>query len=187
MYYITLPISYLLYQTVPDVRRPGKQGMCYRSFCMSIFWIGIGSFFMVQSAEFIGKFFGIPPEVMGLTVLAAGTSVPDLLSSVIVAKAGKGDMAVSSSIGSNIFDVTVGLPFPWLCYTVYYGESVEVHAQTLGRSIIILIGMLIAVVVVVKLNQWKMTKELGYSMFLMYFLFVCQDLASNPAMKARFS
>ena len=38
-------------------------------------------------------------EVVGLTFLAAGTSVPDLLSSVIVAKQGKGDMAVSSSIG----------------------------------------------------------------------------------------
>lgn len=50
---------------------------------------------------------------MGLTFLAAGTSVPDLLTSVIVARQGQGDMAVSSSIGSNIFDVLVGLPFPW--------------------------------------------------------------------------
>jgi len=45
---------------------------------------------------------------MGLTFLAAGTSVPDLITSVLVAKQGKGDMAVSSSVGSNIFDVTVG-------------------------------------------------------------------------------
>ncbi len=45
---------------------------------------------------------------MGLIVLAAGTSVPDLITSVLVTLQGKGDMAVSSSIGSNIFDVTVG-------------------------------------------------------------------------------
>ena len=45
---------------------------------------------------------------MGLTFLAAGTSVPDLITSVLVAKQGKGDMAVSSSVGYNIFDVTVG-------------------------------------------------------------------------------
>ena len=51
---------------------------------------------------------GIPATVMGLTFLAAGTSVPDLITSVIVAKQGHGDMAVSSSIGSNIFDVCVG-------------------------------------------------------------------------------
>ena len=47
-------------------------------------------------------------QIMGLTFLAAGTSVPDLITSVLVAKQGKGDMAVSSSVGSNIFDVTVG-------------------------------------------------------------------------------
>lgn len=41
-------------------------------------------------------------------MLAAGTSVPDLLTSVIVARKGFGDMAISSSIGSNIFDITVG-------------------------------------------------------------------------------
>ncbi len=47
-------------------------------------------------------------QVTGSTLLAAGTSVPDLISSVIVARKGYGDMAVSSSIGSNIFDITVG-------------------------------------------------------------------------------
>ena len=45
---------------------------------------------------------------MGLTLLAAGTSIPDLLTSVIVARKGLGDMAVSSSVGSNIFDVCMG-------------------------------------------------------------------------------
>lgn len=49
---------------------------------------------------------------MGLTFLAAGTSIPDLITSVIVARKGFGDMAVSSSVGSNIFDVTVG----WVDY-----------------------------------------------------------------------
>lgn len=45
---------------------------------------------------------------MGLTFLAAGTSIPDLITSVIVARKGLGDMAVSSSVGSNIFDICVG-------------------------------------------------------------------------------
>ena len=54
---------------------------------------------MVWMAEVIGKVIGIDTSVMGLTFLAAGTSVPDLITSVIVAKKGFGDMAVSSSIG----------------------------------------------------------------------------------------
>jgi len=51
---------------------------------------------------------------MGITFIAAGTSIPDLITSVIVARQGHGDMAVSSSIGSNIFDILVGLPLPWI-------------------------------------------------------------------------
>ena len=53
-------------------------------------------------------YFTLFMQVMGLTFLAAGTSIPDLITSVLVAREGLGDMAVSSSIGSNIFDVTVG-------------------------------------------------------------------------------
>merc|ERR1719231_795886 len=87
---------------------------------MSIAWIGIFTYPMVESAAAIGALFGIPLKIMGLTFLAAGTSVPDLLSSVIVAKQGQGDMAVSSSIGSNIFDVAVGLPLPWFLFSMSY-------------------------------------------------------------------
>jgi Ca2+/Na+ antiporter len=69
---------------------------------------------MVWVANTIGITFHIPNEVIGLTILAAGTSIPDLITSVIVARKGLGDMAVSSSVGSNIFDICVGLPIPWL-------------------------------------------------------------------------
>ena len=81
---------------------------------MSIIWISIFSWLMVWFATRIGETYNIDSALMGLTFLAAGTSVPDLITSVIVAKNGQGDMAVSSSIGSNIFDVTIGLPLPWL-------------------------------------------------------------------------
>jgi len=120
---------------------------------------------------------GIPQVVMGLTFLAAGTSVPDLLSSVIVAKQGEGDMAVSSSVGSNIFDILVGLPLPWLSYAIYTGKPVAVKAQTLMLSLAILIGMLVVVVTCIHFSNWYLTKPLGYAMFFFYVVFVGQDLA----------
>lgn len=118
-YLLVLPLVAALTFTIPDVRRPGYGKWCYLSFVLSIVWIGIFSFFMVQFAEILGNTIGIPSVVMGYTVLAAGTSVPDLLSSVIVARMGEGDMAVSSSIGSNIFDILVGLPLPWLVFSLW--------------------------------------------------------------------
>jgi len=92
-----------------------------RWMCMQVWW-----------ATLIGVVVGIPDPVMGLTFLAAGTSIPDLLSSVIVARQGAGDMAVSSSIGSNIFDVLVGLPLPWICATIVYNEPVTVRTRVAG-------------------------------------------------------
>jgi sodium/potassium/calcium exchanger 2 len=119
---------------------------------------------------------------MGLTILAAGTSVPDLLSSVIVAKQGHGDMAVSSSIGSNIFDILVGLPLPWLLYSVYHSGQekfnvpVKVKADSLELSLFILIGMLAVVVGSIAFSNWRMTKKMGYFYFFMYFCYVGQEL-----------
>ena len=118
-YIIVFPLVAVMTFTIPDTQRPGLGKWCYFSFFMSIMWIGGFSYLMVWWAEIIGNTIGIPSVVMGLTVLAAGTSVPDLLSSVIVARRGNGDMAVSSSIGSNIFDILVGLPLPWFLYTVW--------------------------------------------------------------------
>jgi K+-dependent Na+/Ca+ exchanger-like protein len=126
-YLLVLPIALVLGFTVPDVRRPGWSKYCYASFFLSIIWIGFFSYFMVDWAEVIGHTIGIPSVIMGLTLLAAGTSVPDLLTSVIVARMGEGDMALSSSIGSNIFDILVGLPLPWIAYTAYFGESITVR------------------------------------------------------------
>lgn len=65
-------------------------------------------FFITVTVYQVGETIGISEEIMGLTILAAGTSIPDLITSVIVARKGLGDMAVSSSVGSNIFDITVG-------------------------------------------------------------------------------
>ena len=110
--------------------------------------------------------------------------MPDLLTSVIVARDGKGDMAVSSSIGSNIFDVLVGLPLPWLIYGIWQGSmgeaaSVVVEAGTITLSVLILFAMLVAVIVTIAANGWMMTRTLGGIMFFLYFLFVLQDLLRN--------
>jgi len=177
MFFLTLPLVALLVFTLPDVRKIGKQKWAFGTFFGSIGWIGIYSWFMVDWCQMIGDTLGIPQVVMGLTFLAAGTSVPDLLSSVIVAKQGHGDMAVSSSVGSNIFDILVGLPVPWLSYGIYHGKPVKVYAASLSVSLAILIAMLIIVVLSIHLSKWVMTKSLGYAMFFFYVVFVVQDLA----------
>merc|ERR1712150_29759 len=118
----------------------------------------------------------------GLTVLSVGTSVPDFITSIIVAKQGKGDMAVSSSIGSNIFDITVGLPVPWLVYSVWKsGDNIDVDKKGLGLSIACLLGMLICTVLVTMCNRWVMTKTMGVAMLLLYVGFMAQGIVVQLA------
>lgn len=169
---LVLPIVFTLVITIPDVSRPGWGKFCYLSFVVSIAWIGLYSFFMVDWTGVIGNTVGIPQVVMGLTFLAAGTSVPDLLSSVIVARKGEGDMAVSSSIGSNIFDILVGLPLPWIIFSAVRGKSIEIGADNIWISIFVLLGMLVMIIIIIHWQKWRLTKWVGFMMFVFYLGFL---------------
>ena len=68
-----------------------------------------GSDFFVSSASDIAKKFKIPPIIIGLTVVAMGTSAPELSVSVTSSLAGLNDMSIANVIGSNIFNVLVAL------------------------------------------------------------------------------
>jgi len=160
-----------------------KRNNYIATFIGAIIYIGIYSYIMLYLAIIIGNHFKIPDAVMGITILAAGTSTPDLITSVLVARQGQGDMAVSSSIGSNIFDILVGLPLPWLIFAFYRGEAIQVTASSLTVSILLLVLMLLLVLCTIVYNGWVMTKSLGYWMFFFYFVFVIQDLTRNPDLR----
>ena len=89
-------------------------GVYLRTFFLSILIIGGLSWVLVELAVLLAHSLGISEVIIALTVLAAGTSVPDLLSSLAVARQGRGGMAVSNAIGSNTFDILIGLGAPWL-------------------------------------------------------------------------
>ncbi|XP_034715791.1 sodium/potassium/calcium exchanger 1-like isoform X1 [Etheostoma cragini] len=172
-YLLLLPIVFPLWLTLPDVRNKASRRYFVISFIGSILWIGVFSYLMVWWAHQVGETIGISEEIMGLTILAAGTSIPDLITSVIVARKGLGDMAVSSSVGSNIFDITIGLPVPWLIYTsLHNGEPVTVSSNGLFCAIVLLFLMLLFVIISIAVCRWKMSRMLGFTMFVLYFVFL---------------
>jgi len=184
-YLLTLPLS-LCFCLIPDCRAPGRDSWAGATLLGSVIMIAVLAIVMVELAEIFGASLGIPDVVMGLTILAAGTSVPDLLSSVIVAQQGQGDMAVSSSIGSNIFDIGVGLPIPWLTFGIVAAINkcncfVIVASDGLFTSLLILFIMVGLVVVIIHLSNWEMNHTLGYLFFFFYFLYVAVSLLLTPA------
>jgi len=176
---LTLPMTVLMFYTVPDCRKPNRKNWFFATFMMSIFWIGALSFLMVWMAEAFGNAVGIPPPVMGLTILAAGTSIPDTIASVNVAKAGKGDMAVSNSIGSNVFDILIGLGIPWFISTVCMGQPVRIVSDTLTVSVMILFITVALVVLAIHISDWFLTRKIGYLLFFTYFLYAGQAVLTE--------
>ncbi|XP_026086367.1 sodium/potassium/calcium exchanger 1-like [Carassius auratus] len=172
-YLFLLPIVFPLWLTVPDVRNHASKKFFVITFLGSIVWIAIFSYLMVWWAHQVGETIGISEEIMGLTILAAGTSIPDLITSVIVARKGLGDMAVSSSVGSNIFDITMGLPVPWLMYSFCHSLApVPVSSNGLFCAIVLLFLMLLFVIISIAACKWRMNKVLGFIMFILYFVFL---------------
>lgn len=170
---VTLPIVFALVCTVPDVRRPGLKRFFVLTFALSISWIAFFTWVMVWFATAIAETCHMEEHIMGLTVLAAGTSVPDLLTSMIVARQGHGDMAISSSIGSNIFDVTVGLPIPWLLYAIVRnGKDVKIKNEGLEITVMLLLAMLGFTIGTIVCHGWVMTRMMGGSLLVLYALFM---------------
>ena len=67
--------------------------------------IVVGSNLTVDAAKAIAKIFGISDRIIGLTIVAFGTSLPELVTSVTAARKGKTDIAIGNIVGSNIFNI----------------------------------------------------------------------------------
>merc|ERR1719231_288841 len=114
---VARPLNLIFEVTIPNCSLAHNKNKYLLTFFASIIWIGVLSYFMVTWASKLGCIWKIHPAIMGVTVLAAGTSVPDAIGSLLVARDGQGDMAVSNAIGSNVFDILLGLGLPWLMKT----------------------------------------------------------------------
>ncbi len=88
---------------------PLKGWQCLVYIAVGIAAIVVGGDFVVDSATAIAEDFGLSPTLIGLTIVAFGTSLPELVTSLVAAKKGETDMALGNVIGSNIFNILLVL------------------------------------------------------------------------------
>ncbi len=88
---------------------------------VAVLWVLVGlvmlplsAHFLVESAVFIAKYFGISDLVIGLTIIALGTSLPELAACIAGVLKGEDDLAMGNIIGSNIFNILAVLGMPGL-------------------------------------------------------------------------
>jgi sodium/potassium/calcium exchanger 4 len=178
---LSLPWYFVFTYTVPPCGDEGWKKWYISSFCSSILWIAAISYMMVESTAKIGCILDIPSIVMGNTILAAGTSIPDALSSITVAKQGMGDMAVANAVGSNVFDIWLGLGLPWLFYLPFVGGSIDLDVGQLLPNILILLAVLFLYFGAIAASGFKLSVFVGqvfmglyvvYTAYLLIFVWV---------------
>jgi K+-dependent Na+/Ca+ exchanger-like protein len=148
-----------------------KEKHYWLTFLMSITFFAGLSWILVESAVGIANILNIPAVIVGLTILAAGTSVPDLISSIIVSRQGRSGMAISNAIGSNIFDILIGLGLPWTIVTLG-GKVVPVVTENLNSSIILLFATVASVLLFLMAKKWRIGRFAGISLISIYILYL---------------
>lgn len=126
--------------------------------------IVMGADLTVTSAVSIAALFGLSETLIGLTVVAVGTSLPELITSVVAAKKGENDIAIGNIIGSNVFNILLVL-----------GVSAIINPIIISsRNYIDLVILIIATVttMLIMFTGSKISKWEGRLMYLAYFGYI---------------
>ena len=132
----------------------------------------LGGRLFVNSGSDIARGFGVSDAFIGITVMAVGTSLPELAASVNAAIKKKGQMALGNVIGSNIFNILLIL-----------GTSSIIRPLPLGGITMIDMGMMILTTVMIMLSALLISKKeikrgVGALFFMIYIAYIVY-LASN--------
>ncbi|BAX54262.1 calcium/sodium antiporter [Photobacterium damselae subsp. piscicida] len=116
----------------------------------SIIWIVIGlalllysSDMVVESAVTIAKYYGMSDLVIGLTIIAVGTSLPELAASVTSVLKGEDDMAVGNIIGSNVFNILAVMGIPGIL------NPSAISPLAIGRDFYVMLGVSVLLLIMV--------------------------------------
>lgn len=122
--------------------------------------ITLGSDWVVDGAKTIASAFGISENLIGLTIVAFGTSLPELMTSIVAARKNEVDMALGNAVGSNIFNILMVL-----------GIASALSPISFIRDNIIDIIILVGFSFIVWLMAWtkhRLDKIEGLAMILLY-------------------
>ena len=131
---------------------------------LGIVCIVLGSNFVVDSASYIAKVLGVSERMIGLTIVAMGTSLPELVTSVIATKKGEYDIAIGNVVGSNIFNIglVIGLP------VVLFGTIPNVTFNIIDLIVMIVSALMLFIF---SYNDYKIKKNEGIVFLLMFIVY----------------
>lgn len=155
------------------------------AFVMSVFWISTAAGELLNCLAALGALLKLPPALLGLTVLAWGNSVGDLVADVAVAKAGQPAMAMAGCFAGPMFNMLFGLGTALVIQTgKVYPNAYELrfHVSIVVAFVFLLLSLM-GSLLVVTWNRFQVPRFWGFCLVGLYTLFVLVSLviAKFPA------
>lgn len=148
-----------------------KNQSIFKSCIFTILGLGliiVGSNFTVDAATIIAQKIGISQRFIGLTIVALGTSLPELFTSVLAAKKGNADIAIGNIIGSNIFNILFVVGTSSLITPVNFASSFRIDTIIAIAAAVLLL--------LCSLPKKQLNRASGIIMLICYggyFLYLC--------------
>ena len=144
--------------------------LAYLLFCVGLVLLVFGGDWLVKGAVALAEKFGISPLIIGLTIVAMGTSAPELVISLSAALSGSGSLAVGNVVGSNIANVLLVLGIPALFAGIVCADK-EVHG-----TVFFLLG--ITLVFMLQLSLGPLSRVDGLLLLALLAAFIFQQYAN---------
>ncbi|EKX53614.1 hypothetical protein GUITHDRAFT_100598 [Guillardia theta CCMP2712] len=142
------------------------------NFFLCLGWFTLVCMFLMFWLQKAGCVIGISAGVMGVLFGAAGTSLPDCLCSLYMAKKGQGTMSFTNVWGSNVFDILFALGIPWMLSMHVYGGTIQVENSqglSIWMSVVFILFCVQALISKFHFNMWHGSGYLAiYGLFIIY-------------------
>ncbi len=164
--------NYTLDAEITDVHYSKR--MSVLAILFSTIGLALGSYLLVENASSIARTFGISERVISITLIAFGTSIPELVTSAAAAFHKEMDISIGNIIGSNIFNILGVLGITSVV------KSIAVPEQTLSFDIYWMLGIAILLFLfILPLKGGRLTRTKGLILFVVYCVYVYLLFKSN--------
>jgi cation:H+ antiporter len=161
-------------ETVEEISAEAEKralGMYAAKSILGIVGVVVGAYLIVESASFLALSAGVPPVIVGGTIVAFGTSVPELATSITAVREGYIELALGNVIGSNFLNITLILGLAFLLSPV----NVNISAF----STLVFFSLLSTILLNYMLQNAKILKRYGITLLVIYSIFLVTSVTSS--------
>lgn len=158
-----------------DKRAPMKLWKSLLFTVAGVLMLFLGGKWIVGGADDVGRMLGLSEAVIGLTIVATATSLPELVTSIVAARKNNPDIAIGNVIGSNIFNI-----FLILGLSAIFTPLPFDNAQLMDGGMVILSHFVLFLFIWLGRRQYTISRIEGFLMVLVYIIYISWALLIRP-------